>query len=165
MRKYGRALLSGYFLRFKTSGDGAVAEAYIYDGWESVSEPTSKSTFSGSVQYYTDKHTITRRAQCPHSSLGGGTRACPRVQAVEHLAGERWTDLAQRLLASFWERNKDLKDKVKPGIEAITFGPDVPPHIRAAVETIIRKHRRVFESAADGCPLTLHVRALTMHGA
>ena len=48
MRKYP---VGRYFLRFKTaSGDGAVAEAYIYDGWES--EPTSKSTFSGSgVQY------------------------------------------------------------------------------------------------------------------
>ena len=66
--------------------------------------------------------------------------------------------LAQALLTKYWENTKDLPMKPKQGIEGIKFGPDVPPAIRQIVWKAILKHRRVFESAADGRPLTVKTK-------
>ena len=61
--------------------------------------------------------------------------------------------LAQKLLRTYWERTKDLPPKIKGGIETIQIGPDVPAWCAQEVRRLCEKHRRIFESAKDGCPL------------
>ena len=53
--------------------------------------------------------------------------------------------LAENKLHLYWDRMKDLPDKVKGGIEVIRYGENVPHDVLEYVKHHIKRLRRVFE--------------------
>ena len=64
--------------------------------------------------------------------------------------------LAENKLRLYWDRMKDLPDKVKGGIEVIRYGENVPRDVLEYVKHHIKRLRRVFESAKKGIPMRVN---------
>lgn len=61
--------------------------------------------------------------------------------------------LSESKLRLYWDRTRDLPDKVKSGIESIRFGKDVPKDVREWVMKNVLQLRHFFESNTNGIPL------------
>ena len=63
----------------------------------------------------------------------------------------------------YWDRVRDLPEKVKGGIEAIRYSEDAPQNVVTYVKDAMIRLRRVFESATEGIPLEVKSDPIRLH--
>ena len=63
--------------------------------------------------------------------------------------------MARNKLRLYWERTREIPDKIQGGIEAIKIDDRCPIGIRKRVLAAIQKHRRVFEEGIGKMPLAV----------
>ena len=90
-----------------------------------------------------------------HADDEGVTASTGHSLNHPHVPGHE-SYLAETKLRLYWDRIRDLPDKVKGGIEVIRFGENVPPDVLKYVQHHIKRLRRVFESAKSGLPLRVN---------
>ena len=90
-----------------------------------------------------------------HADDEGVTASTGHSLNHPHVPGHE-SYLAETKLHLYWDRIRDLPDKVKGGIEVIRFGDNVPPDVLKYVQHHIKRLRRVFESAKSGLPLRVN---------
>ena len=66
------------------------------------------------------------------------------------IPGDHEVYLSESKLRVYWDRVRDIKSKVKDGIEVIRFGKNVPEAVLKYIKKHILRLRRVFESADSG---------------
>ena len=71
--------------------------------------------------------------------------------------------LSESKLRLYWDRVRDLPEKVKGGIEAIRYSEDAPQNVVTYVKDAMIRLRRVFESATEGIPLEVKSEPIELH--
>ena len=71
--------------------------------------------------------------------------------------------LSELKLRLYWDRVRDLPEKVKGGIEAIRYSEDAPQNVVTYVKDDMIRLRRVFESATEGIPLEVTSDPIRFH--
>ena len=101
---------------------------------------------------------VTPPGSCPSSKKAAAVTVSfsAAVVSLQHKEKCTWHKRYSRVTGRGPKISRQRRSK--KGIEGIQFGPDVPPEIRQLVWKAVLKHRRVFESAANGRPLTVKTK-------
>ena len=73
------------------------------------------------------------------------------------------SNLAESKLCLYWDRIRDLPDKVKGRVEVICYGRNVPVDVLKYVKLHIKRLRRVFILAKSGLPMQVKGAAVRIN--